>query len=157
MVVDRHGNDLLGIFLADHIIVQLCLDLMGCRNGLHIEGLLRSLLFLFLLDLLPLGNLLIHQIRQINHADIRHIGGHILEILRPDIHHHITVGEGTVVHGVKGFLHAVGADTDILRKMNHLSRLALRPATDKAHILMSILILCAFGLFSIVNNDFFIV
>lgn len=29
VVVDRHGNDLLGIFLADHIIVQLCLDLRG--------------------------------------------------------------------------------------------------------------------------------
>ena len=126
---------------------------MRCRYRPDIERFLRCLFFLFLLDLLTFRNLLVHQIGKIDHTDIRHIGRQVFQILRPDIHHHIPIRKGPIVHGIKSLLHTVGADTDILRKMYHLSGLTLRPVTNKAHILMDILILilCAFVLFSIVN------
>ncbi|MNT20473.1 hypothetical protein D3C72_1557830 [compost metagenome] len=37
MVVDRHGQDLLGLFLADHILVQAFADLVG-RGEVRARG-----------------------------------------------------------------------------------------------------------------------
>ena len=39
-----------------------------------------------------------------------------------------------LAHRLHGLMHAVVADTDIIRKLKHFSRFALRPPTDKAYI-----------------------
>ena len=54
MVVNGHGNHLLSLLLADHVLVQPGLDLVRSRDILHGQ---RRLFVRFLADLLLLGNL----------------------------------------------------------------------------------------------------
>ena len=65
MVINRNGDDLLRLFLPDHIIVKLCLDLVRSRNitKIQLRRLILFFLFFFLLNLL----LLWHHILQILH------------------------------------------------------------------------------------------
>ena len=57
MIVDGNRYHFLGIILADHKIVQLCLNLVGCRQMVDVKHCLVLLfLGLFLLELLAVGN-----------------------------------------------------------------------------------------------------
>ena len=84
-------------------------------------------LFLFLLDLLGL-RLHILKVRHIKELHPRHV-------------HQTVQIYGTVVHRVKTPLHTVRAYRDIVRQFDHLPGHALRAVTDKADLLVSIVVL----------------
>ena len=110
MIVHRHGDHLFGMLLPYHILVQTCLDLVGRGNIPDVQYGLGILLFLLFLDLLLVRDTALSlQIRYVYKTDI----GHAVALV-----------------------HTVVADTDIVGKFEHLSRLALRSAADKTYILV---------------------
>ena len=140
MIVDRHGNDLLRLLLADHVLVQAGLDLMRGGNIFDIEN---RLLFLLLFLRLPLDLLLVRdpaaslQVGQVHEADVGifSVLMHVVE----HVHHLGVVQKPLIIelaHRIHGAVHAVLADADIVGKVVHLSRLAFRPAADEAHVLV---------------------
>ena len=114
---------------------------MGSWNITDIENGIRFLFFFllfFLFNFLFIGNPVISlQIRQIHEADVGifpiliHIVQHI---------HHLGVIQHSLIiilaHCIHRPVHTIITDTDIIRKMVHLSRLAFRAPADKAHILI---------------------
>ena len=124
VIVYRHRDHLFRLLLTDHIFIQTGFNLMGCRYRTYIKFFLCLCLFFrcFLFHLLTFWNHVL-QIRQIDHADIRHFGKIHLCIINIAAAHHI--------HRT---LHTFRTNTDILRQTNHLSRLTLRTMTHKTDI-----------------------
>ena len=71
MIVNRNRNNLLGIILSDHKIIQLSLDLVWRWNIFDIQHRLIIRFFLFLLEFLLVRNTTISlQICQIDETDV---------------------------------------------------------------------------------------
>ena len=77
------------------------------------------------------------QIRNVHKPDIRHAIAfkHVIHILLElRISQHALVIKLT--HRIHGLVHTIVTDADIVGQLEHFPRLALRPAADKAHILI---------------------
>ena len=125
------------MLLSYHIFIQTCLDLMGRGNVPYVQN--RLLIgLLFLLQLLLVGDPPVPlQIRKVHEADIGKpvLLGHLLQIvLKLGIVQHPLIVK--LADGLHRLVHTVAADTDIVWKLEHLPRLALRPAADKAYVLV---------------------
>ena len=141
MIVHSDGHCFLRILLPHHIFIQLCLDLVRRRNILDIQFMEFFRFFLFLLNLLRF-RLHILQIRHIEELYARHI--------HQTVQIHRAVG-----HGVKASLHTVRTHCNIIGKINHLPRHALRTVTDKTDLLISVVIfLIRTAVFFIGGNNF---
>ena len=148
------------MLLPDHILIQTCLDLMRCGYILDIDG-RRGILFLFL-HLLTVRNPPVSlQIRQVHKTKLRETAPlrcllRILLLVRI-IQHPIIV---ELIYRSHGLVHTVRTDTDMVGHLNHLARLALRSAADKAHILeilLRLLPILAGFLTGILRNHFSII
>ena len=71
-----------------------------------------------------------------NRLDLFLFIGHIAKIHIAYIAQISEIAKITVAHGIKSFLHTIVADAQVRLYMYHLSRHALRPATDVADILV---------------------
>ncbi len=81
MIINRNGNNLLGIILSDHKIIQLCFDLVRRRNVFDIQYRFIFRFLLFLLQLLFIRNPTVSlQIRQIDKADVWELLGQVGKI-----------------------------------------------------------------------------
>ena len=152
MVVYRYRNDFFGFFLSHYIFIQACLDLMRCRNIFDVEYRFGTFGFLFLLEFLLVGNAAVSlKICQIHKADVGEsvLSVKLVEIIR--IVQHALVVE--LAHGLHSFVHAVIADTDMIRQLEHSAGFALRSSADEADILVLaavLFVLCLFlrGIFT---------
>ena len=136
MIIDRHCHGLLCTFLTYHILIQSGLDLMRCRNIFNIQ--LRKFLW-FLFFLLDLFCFWLHsfQIRKIQKLHSRHI-------------HHFSQIQRTAAHRIKASLHTVRTHRNMVRKIDHLPGHTLRSVTDKADLLVTVIILTL--LFSVFDH-----
>ena len=148
MIIDCHRHDLFRMLLTNHILVQCRLDLVGCRDGMDIQYRIYLLLLfrLFLFDTLHSRH---HsrEIGKIDHTDIRHAAGalsllcflffcrlffcshiHIRETAKSKPH--ISQRKARIVHRIKGSLHTVLADADIIWNPQQRSCDTLRASTD---------------------------
>ena len=152
MIVYRYRNDFFGFFLSHYIFIQACLDLMRCRNIFDVEYRFGTFGFLFLLEFLLVGNAAVSlKICQIHKADVGEsvLSVKLVEIIR--IVQHALVVE--LAHGLHSFVHAVIADTDMIRQLEHSAGFALRSSADEADILVLaavLFVLCLFlrGIFT---------
>ena len=125
------------MLLSHHILVQACFDLVRRRNILDVQDGLDILFFLFLLYLLLVGNTALPlQVSDVYEANVRHAAlQHVVHILLK-----LWIGEHPLIiklaYRIHGLVHTIITDTDAVGQFKHLSRLALRPAADKAHILI---------------------
>ena len=141
MIVNCYGHDFFCMFLSDHILIQRRFDLMWCRDRMNID-LRLSLLFWFLfLDLLAVWHTAHHilQIREIDHADIRHLIQ--IHIIKTSHVHHITHWESCAIHAVERSLHTVMTDGNAVWDPDHFSGYMLRSVTDVADLLVLIILL----------------
>ena len=150
MIVYSHGHDLLCMLLADHILVELGLDLM---RGQHIadvdfgRGRIISVLPFFLpllLHLLAFGNpaKASHQVLDIEKVQR-------LQRRKVQVRSGIVPSEGKILHGIKSLLHTVAADGKVPGNMDHLPGHALGPAADVADVLIAVLLFIRAAVFVI--------
>ena len=124
MIVYSYRHHLLGIFLANHIFIQSCFDLMGCRNIFQIKCRFAGFfLFLYFFRLLHR----IVKITQIDHAHSRHVQQ--IGIIHLPIAH-------LLIHRIKALLHTIRTNMYIIGKVDHLPCLAFRSAAKKTVFLI---------------------
>ena len=120
MIIYCYGHDFLCLFLTHYILIETCLNLMWCRNGMNIQYRCFFLLFrLLFLDLLRLRNASL-EVGEIDHADVWHLA--IVHI------HDIAHVKATGIHGIKRLLHTIITDADIILNMYHLACNTFRSA-----------------------------
>ena len=152
MVVYRYRNDFFGFFLSHYIFIQACLDLMRCRNIFDVEYRFGTFGFLFLLEFLLVGDAAVSlEVCQIHKADVGEsvLSAELVQIAR--IIQHALVVE--LAHSLHGLVHAVIANADMIRQLEHSAGFALRSAADEADILVLaavLFVLCLFlsGIFT---------
>ena len=144
MVVYRYRNDFFGFFLSHYIFIQACLDLMRCRNIFDVEYRFGIFGFLFLLEFSL-------EVCQIHKADVGEsvLSAELVQIAR--IIQHALVVE--LAHSLHGLVHAVIANADMIRQLEHSAGFALRSSADEADILVLaavLFVLCLFlrGIFT---------
>ena len=138
MIVNSYRHDLLRMLLPHHILIKCCLDLVRCRDCIDIEFRLWLILRFFLLDLLTLWHTAHHilQIRQVDHADARHIS-HSAK----GISHRKSL---LVFAHIKTFLHTIHTDF----KATHIKQLScdmFRSVADTTECFIFIVIRLFFG------------
>ena len=143
VVVYPHRENLLGPLLSDYILVQVALDHMRCRKVIDIQG--RLWLFLLLLRLNPVP-LLIFLWHVHPHA------GHTHHIHSGELRH---IGKSLHADLVKGLLHAIRTENNIVRNRDHLVDLALRPVAHitNALIWFLVIVLLIFVICSVIAHN----
>ena len=125
------------MLLSDHVFIQTRLDLVRCRNLMNIQYRLFPVLRLLLFEPLLIRNSsLALQIIDIDKADIGEPLSHGLVQI---VHHGRIIQHSHIVKladRIHGLVHTVTAHRNIIRKLEHLARLALRTAADKTDILI---------------------
>ena len=132
MIVYSNRHYLLGVFLSYYIFIQFRFDLMRSRNILDIQDRFFFFFRLFLFHTLALRDLCIHVSKSHHRSHV-----HKLAVIH-------------IVHCIKAFLHTVRTHADIVRKIDHLSGHTLRSVTDKADLLVTVIILTL--LFSVFDH-----
>ena len=126
------------MLLTDYIIIQLGLDFMRRRNILDVKSRLLFLPRLFLFHpLFVRDSTLTLQIGKVHETDIgKALPAHILtQIIHESriIQHPLIVKLADRIHCL---MHTVITYRDVIGKFEHLPGFALRPAADKADILI---------------------
>ena len=125
------------MLLSDHIIIQLCLDPVWRRNVPDIQNRFRPFALFLFLDLLLIGDTSLSlKVCNIQEPDIgKSLFTHILiqAVHKIRIQHTLII---KLAHSIHGLMHTVITYTNIIGKLEHLSRFAFRPPADKADILI---------------------